>query len=620
MTIELTIKQIRRDGGTQPRAGLNEDKVQEYVEAKQDGAQFPPATVFYDGENYWLSDGFHRTEADLRLGRETIMVDLVRGTQRDAILHSVGANATHGLPRSREDKRRAVLTLLEDEEWGSWSDREIARRCNVSNRFVGMVREESTVNIHSVRKTADGRTMDVSNIGKLGDTPKHWGNGYDFWQEVDRLGLNKETILEEMQPGATKVTDLEMEKGIAWARLLLIATRKAMEVFPHNSYVYHPSSGRVAKIWAYSRSPMGMVLDVYDAKDSARDTWLMDGLEPATQEQLDAYVNPQSKPEPPLHEGDPVITRTGHLGFVMHINAAFHHVETINGIKPHYREQLVLVDTSNGSFLSHLTPEQVNDFRILTARELEKWNEQGGAVAEPEAEATENPFKVGDRVQWKDGRGNGTIRYIKGQKCGVYLDASHTTHYYEWTELVPEDEFEYKVGDRVFIQGNRTSMNFKNDHVGVIRELLQNSAVVWTAADDGRWENVNVSFRWMRAARESELTLEMPEPEDIPVEFETPETFDASEQFSTYDNAATNEQEPVDSWVSVESVDPDEQLRKAIDALNLVVEYERGNLGQGQLVTEDYDIAIEWLQARRAAFDAESTSDEINMKNEVETW
>jgi hypothetical protein len=63
------------------------------------------------------------------------------GTRRDAVLCAAGANAMHGLRRTNADKRRAVETLLRDEEWGSWSDREITRRCHVSDRFVNGVRK-----------------------------------------------------------------------------------------------------------------------------------------------------------------------------------------------------------------------------------------------------------------------------------------------------------------------------------------------------------------------------------------------------------------------------------------------------------------------------------------------
>lgn len=63
-----------------------------------------------------------------------------QGGLRDAILHSAGANAAHGLRRTNADKRRAVLMLLEDEEWATWADREIARRCAVDHTFVGRMR------------------------------------------------------------------------------------------------------------------------------------------------------------------------------------------------------------------------------------------------------------------------------------------------------------------------------------------------------------------------------------------------------------------------------------------------------------------------------------------------
>lgn len=71
---------------------------------------------------------------------ETIACEVRPGSIRDAILHSAGANATHGLRRSNADKRRAVLILIEDEEWSKWADREIARRCAVSHDFVSRLR------------------------------------------------------------------------------------------------------------------------------------------------------------------------------------------------------------------------------------------------------------------------------------------------------------------------------------------------------------------------------------------------------------------------------------------------------------------------------------------------
>ncbi|MDD1434621.1 hypothetical protein [Mesorhizobium sp. 2RAF21] len=140
----LALDAIQIDGGTQSRATLNEHVVSEYAEAIKAGATFPPIVVFYDGKKHWLADGFHRFHAYQKLGRENVAADVRQGTRRDAILHSVGANEMHGLRRTRDDKRRAVETLLNDPEWSAWSDNDIRQKCHVSLAFVQKQRQEVT--------------------------------------------------------------------------------------------------------------------------------------------------------------------------------------------------------------------------------------------------------------------------------------------------------------------------------------------------------------------------------------------------------------------------------------------------------------------------------------------
>ena len=72
------------------------------------------------------------------------------GGRREAILHSVGANAEHGWRRGNEDKRKAVQTLLNDPEWAGWSDREIARRCGVAPSSVGALRPRPSVQVGQI--------------------------------------------------------------------------------------------------------------------------------------------------------------------------------------------------------------------------------------------------------------------------------------------------------------------------------------------------------------------------------------------------------------------------------------------------------------------------------------
>jgi ParB-like chromosome segregation protein Spo0J len=114
----IAISEIRQEGSTQSRAAIDPATLQDYADAMRAGATFPPVTMFHDGEAYWLADGFHRVRAAFAAALKTIEADVRQGARRDAVLHSVSANAQHGLRRTNDDKRRAVLTLLGDPEWG----------------------------------------------------------------------------------------------------------------------------------------------------------------------------------------------------------------------------------------------------------------------------------------------------------------------------------------------------------------------------------------------------------------------------------------------------------------------------------------------------------------------
>jgi hypothetical protein len=141
----LNLSAIIIDKGTQSRAAISEDTVTDYAEAMQAGDQFPPITVFHDGVDYYLADGFHRLHAAKRLHKASIQADVKTGTLRDAILYSLGANRDHGLRRSNADKRKCVQTLLEDFEWGELSVNEMARICGVSPQLVTAVKLEMEV-------------------------------------------------------------------------------------------------------------------------------------------------------------------------------------------------------------------------------------------------------------------------------------------------------------------------------------------------------------------------------------------------------------------------------------------------------------------------------------------
>jgi DNA modification methylase len=174
----LALNAIRMDGGTQARAQTDWLVVDDYVHAMQDNASFPPVVVFFDGTDYWLADGFHRAEAGKRAGLATIAAEVRQGTRRDAVLWACGANAAHGLRRTNADKRRAVLTLLDDPEWQKWSDAVIAQKCAVSDFLVRTMRPQVTPikSESEQRKGADGRTINTARIGHRRPEPAAWGD------------------------------------------------------------------------------------------------------------------------------------------------------------------------------------------------------------------------------------------------------------------------------------------------------------------------------------------------------------------------------------------------------------------------------------------------------------
>ena len=150
MTI-LNLNVIRIDGGTQSRDVIEQSQIDTYAEAMSRGDKFPAVTVFFNGLDYYLADGFHRYFAVKKLGKTSILTNLVTGTIRDAILYSKGANADNGLHRSNATKRKCVNDMLDDFEWKDWSNVEIAKACRVSAEFVRQVKSERGIKTETVK-------------------------------------------------------------------------------------------------------------------------------------------------------------------------------------------------------------------------------------------------------------------------------------------------------------------------------------------------------------------------------------------------------------------------------------------------------------------------------------
>jgi len=59
------------------------ETVEQYVQRLRSGEILPALKVRYDGQQYFLEDGFHRIEAAKRCGLETVKVEVSPGTLAD---------------------------------------------------------------------------------------------------------------------------------------------------------------------------------------------------------------------------------------------------------------------------------------------------------------------------------------------------------------------------------------------------------------------------------------------------------------------------------------------------------------------------------------------------------
>lgn len=179
-SVTLKIARITIEG-LQSRCEINEEAVQEYKVAMQGGATFPPITVFHDGSHYWLADGFHRLMAAKSCAHTEIEAVVHVGTMRDALMHSLGANALHGLRRTNADKRHAVNLMLDDPEWSEWSDSDIARACNVYRALVATVRVERRQRPENTKYLRGGEVV-VAKRPERKEPPKELPLGADDHQ------------------------------------------------------------------------------------------------------------------------------------------------------------------------------------------------------------------------------------------------------------------------------------------------------------------------------------------------------------------------------------------------------------------------------------------------------
>ena len=166
----LPINKLRVDGKTQPRVETDVTVVEEYAAAYTRGDTLPLPVVYFDGESYWLADGFHRRMGAIDAGLKKLRCEVYEGTVEDAQWYSYSANRTHGLRRSNADKSRAVKAALQHPHGAEKSDRQIAEHVGVDPMTVGKYRKQMAATVENLQSTTrtgrDGRTINTAKIGK----------------------------------------------------------------------------------------------------------------------------------------------------------------------------------------------------------------------------------------------------------------------------------------------------------------------------------------------------------------------------------------------------------------------------------------------------------------------
>lgn len=268
MTTQLTITQVRTDGGTQPRIQLDLAIIADYAEAMADGAMFPPITVFYDGADYWLADGFHRLAAIQQLGLADISADVRQGTQQDAQWHSYSVNQSHGLRRTNDDKRRAAEAALAHPYANRYSSREIARHCGVSHQTIENYRDRICQILTDEPRivTRNGTTyeMNTANIGRQPDrlpfnddelTPYEQQIAAQYDRslpiEADETARLEDGYASQMKPKINRAGDIYEPRGFDSCQTPPEAIDPLLPYLPMDWSIWEPACGEGTLVEAF---------------------------------------------------------------------------------------------------------------------------------------------------------------------------------------------------------------------------------------------------------------------------------------------------------------------------------------------------------------------------------
>lgn len=235
----LAISQITADSSIQCRRKMDPDRIAAYAQLLGDGSTPPLLDVFFDGETYWLVDGFHRLAAAQQAGQTTVACRVFEGTYGQAHMAAANTNFYDGVERTIEDKHNAVDRVLSTH--GQWSNRQIAQWCGVSDHLVAKRREQTGSETGDAQRvyTRKGKEQVMRVREKNGKTPPP-ADSYDILPALppaahglsDRLDLSNrfQSMLADCVAHLDSVTSEEMDCFQQISGLLLSLRSRRGEV------------------------------------------------------------------------------------------------------------------------------------------------------------------------------------------------------------------------------------------------------------------------------------------------------------------------------------------------------------------------------------------------------
>jgi hypothetical protein len=102
--------------------------VSEWVQLIEPTKESSPMKVCFDGEKYWLFDGYHRLEAMKSLGFNRCDVIINRGDRRDALRRYIN-DKLKGKKTFAQSKvfKHCMKLIIEDPVWSAQADAELSR-------------------------------------------------------------------------------------------------------------------------------------------------------------------------------------------------------------------------------------------------------------------------------------------------------------------------------------------------------------------------------------------------------------------------------------------------------------------------------------------------------------